>query len=338
MKLLIVRVGALGDVLHALPSVADLHAQQPTWQIDWAIDPRWEALLTGNENPIVTNAHVVPTKEWSAKPFSLSTLRSILKLRKQIRAQRYDLVVDMQGTLRSAIIGRFAAAKKYAGYVDPREPFAARFYKQKIQRRGTHVVEQGAALLSEATGLTLTPRPIMLPRQQWAEDWAEREAVFTRPLAVLGAGGGWAAKHWPTARYGELAKRLKTMGFDVAVNAPRKDDAVANAVVEASGHAARMIVCNVAGLIALLRRTDLFLGGDTGPTHLAAALAVPTVALFGPTDPARNGPWGPGICRVLRDLNAVTSYKHTPEPDPYLTHLPVEDVIDALWAVVSPHT
>jgi heptosyltransferase-1 len=336
MKLLIIRVGALGDVLHALPSVADLKHQHPEIQIDWAIDPRWQALLSGDENPIITNAHIVPTKEWSAKPFSLATLRSILKLRKQIRKENYDIVVDMQGTLRSAVIGRFAGAKKYAGYADPREPLAARLYKQKIHRRGIHVVEQGAALLSEATGLTLTPRPIMLPKQQWAEDWAEREAVFTRPLAVLGPSGGWAAKHWPTARYGELAKRLKTMGFDVAVNAPRKDDAVANAVVEASNHTARIIVCNVAGLIALLRRTDLFLGGDTGPTHLAAALAVPTVALFGPTDPARNGPWGPGICRVLRDPNSVTSYKHTSEPDPYLTRLPVEDVIDALWDLIPP--
>jgi heptosyltransferase-1 len=333
MKLLIVRTGAMGDILHTLPAVADLRTQHPDYQIDWVVDPRWEALLAGDENPIVTHTHIAPTKLWSSKPFSLDTARSILALRKAIRAQHYDLVVDMQGTLRSAIIGRFAASKRYAGYADPREPIAAHLYQQKIPRRGTHIVEMNAALLSEAVGFELTPRPVMLPKQQWAEDWAEREAVFTRPLAVLGPGGGWAAKHWPTARYAELAKRLRAMHFDVAVNAPRQDDALANAVVEASGHAARIVVCNVAGLTALLRRTDLFIGGDSGPTHLAATLAVPTVALFGPTDPARNAPWGPGPKHILRDPASVTSYKRSSEPDPRLTRLPVEDVLHAVEAL-----
>ena len=355
MKILISRVGAMGDILHTLPAVADLHFQKPDWQIDWAVDPRWRSLLVadtsteGNLDPrwepllvagtktIVTRTHTVPTKDWSASPFSLATLRSILALRQQIRRERYDLVVDLQGTLRSAVIGKFAHAKNYFGFADPREAFAARLYQQTAPHLGTHVVDSNAALLSAATGLTVTPRPFALPITRWAEDWAEREAVFARPLAVLGPGGGWAAKHWPTAHYGELARRLKTMGFDVAVNAPRADDPIANAVVEDSGHAARLVVCNVAGLIALLRRTDLFIGGDSGPTHLAASLAIPTVALFGPTDPARNGPWGPGPKRVLRDPGAVTSYKHTATPDPSLARLKIEEVMDAVWGLaVNP--
>jgi heptosyltransferase-1 len=336
MKILITRVGAMGDIIHTLPAVADLHAQRPDWQIDWAIAPHWEPLLVGDTKAIVTRTHIVPTKDWSASPLSIQTLRSILTLRKQIRREHYDLVVDMQGTLRSAVIGRFAHAKNYFGYEDPRESFAKNLYKQTAPRIGTHVVEMNAALLSAATGLTITPRSFALPRTEWAENWAEHEAVFTRPLAVLGPGGGWAAKQWPAARFGELARRLKTMGFDVAINAPRQDDPIANEVVEASNHAARLVVCNVAGLIALLRRTDLFIGGDSGPTHLAASLAIPTVALFGPTDPARNGPWGPGPKRTLRDPAAVTSYKHTDTPDPTLARLPVEDVLDAVWDL-APH-
>jgi len=105
---------------------------------------------------------------------------------------------------------------------------------------------------------------------------------------------------------------------------------VAVSVVEASDGAVRMIVCNVTGLTALLRRTDMFVGGDTGPTHLAAALAVPVVALFGPTDPARNGPWGPGVCKVLRDSAAVTSYKRRAEVDAGLARIAVEDVLEAI--------
>jgi heptosyltransferase-1 len=337
MKLLIVRTGAMGDVLHALPAVADLKHRRPDMQIDWAIDPRWAALLVGDTQPYVTKARIVPTKEWSAAPFSLATMRSVLAVRRQMRAESYDLVVDMQGTLRSAVIGRFAAAKNFCGYADPREKFAARFYKRRLARSGTHVVEMNANLLAAATGEALTPRSLELPIQRWAEEWAAREAVFARPLAVLGAGGGWGAKHWPAGRFGELARRLKTMGFDVAVNAARSDDRIAAEVVEASGHAARMVACNVAGLIALLRRTDLFVGGDSGPTHLAAALAVPTVALFGPTDPERNGPFGPGPHRSLRDPSSTTSYKRISIPDPGLTHLPLEEVLDAIWDMAPFH-
>ena len=338
MKVLIVRVGAMGDVLHALPAVAALRAERPDWVIDWAVDTRWAALLAdGNKRgPIVNAVHLAPTKDWSRKPFSWATLTSVLGLRRKLRKAKYDLVVDMQGTLRSAVIGRMAGAKRFVGYADPREAVAAKFYRTKLVRHGTHVVEQGAALLGEACGLALKARAVVLPRIEWAENWAEQEAVLARPLCVLGAGGGWGAKHWPAARYGELAVRLKRMGFDVVVNAPRKDDVVALAVAEASEGAARMVVCNVAGLVALLRRTDLFVGGDSGPTHLAAALAVPTVALFGPTDPARNGPWGPGVCKVLRDPASVTSYKRVDEVEARLAKLPVEDVVDAIWEILPP--
>jgi heptosyltransferase I len=338
MRVLIVRVGAMGDVLHALPAVAALRAERPDWGIDWVVDTRWAALLADGKKrgPVVNAVHLAPTKDWSRKPLSWATLKSVLGLRKKLRKAKYDLVVDMQGTLRSAVIGRMAGAKRFVGYADPRETVAAKFYKTKIERSGTHVVDQGAALLGKACGVALAPRAVALPRIEWAENWAEQEAVLARPLCVLGAGGGWGAKQWPVARYGELAIRLKRMGFDVVVNAPRKDDTVALAVAEASDGAARMVVCNVAGLVALLRRTDLFVGGDSGPTHLAAALAVPTVALFGPTDPARNGPWGPGICRLLRDPESVTSYKRVAEPEPRLARLPVEDVVDAIWEILPP--
>ncbi len=338
MRVLIVRVGAMGDVLHALPAIAALRTERPDWVIDWVVDTRWAALLADGKKrgPVVNAVHLAPTKDWSRKPLSWATLTSVLGLRKKLRKAKYDLVVDMQGTLRSAVIGRMAGAKRFVGFADPREAVAAKFYKTKLERRGTHVVEQGAALLGEACGLALKARAVGLPRIEWAENWAEQEAVLARPLCVLGAGGGWGAKHWPAARYGELAIRLKRMGFDVVVNAPRRDDVVALAVAEASDGASRMVVCNVAGLVALLRRTDLFVGGDSGPTHLAAALAVPTVALFGPTDPARNGPWGPGVCRILRDPESVTSYKRVDEVEARLAKLPVEDVVDAIWEILPP--
>jgi len=331
MKVLIVRVGAMGDVLHALPAVTALRRAKPDWTIDWVVDPRWAPLLVDAEGrgPVVGRVYLAETKLWSRSPVSIATLRSIGRLRKELRAAKYDVAVDMQGTLRSAVLGGFAKAARFVGYADPREALAARLYKTKVPRQGAHVVQQSAALLAEATGVPLAPAFIEAPREEWSENCAVEEVV-TRPMCVLAAGGGWGAKQWPVERFGELAKMLRGRGFDVVVNAVHKDDAIPLKVVEASDGAARMVVCNLSGLAALLRRTDLVVGGDTGPMHLAAMLGVPVVGLYGPTTPERNGPWGPGVCRVLRHESSVTSHKKVQEIDRGLGRVEVAEVVAAV--------
>ncbi len=337
MKVLIVRVGAMGDVLHALPAVAALRRARPEWTIDWVVDPRWAPLLVDAEGrgAVVRQVHVARTQLWSGAPLSSVTRRSVLALRDLLREERYDLVVDMQGTIRSAVIARMARGKVTAGYADPREAPAAWLYQRRILRQGAHVVEQGAALLGEATGVPLVATSVELPSERSAEAWAETDAVIKRPMCVLAPGGGWVGKQWPAERYGALAKELRAQGFDVVVNSAHEVDPLAAKVMAASGGAARVVVSGIAGLIALLRRADLFVGGDSGPTHLAAALAVPTIAIFGPTDPERNGPWGPGICRMVRDAASVNSYKRTAEVELGLSKLSVATVMEAVKAVSS---
>ena len=335
MKVLIVRVGALGDVLHALPAVAALRRERPEWEIDWVVDPRWAPLLSNSDNeaPIVNRVHLAETKLWTRSPASLATLRSILALRKQLRAEHYDLAVDMQGTLRSAVIGWMSGAKRFAGYGDPRELMAARLYREALTRRGKHVVVQGAALLGDACGMVLAPTKAELPHEGWADEWAA-EFVGRQRLCVLAPGAGWGAKRWPAQRFGELAQRLEALGFEVVVNANRKDDVLAAEVIAASAGTARIAVSNVTGMIALLRRAAVVIGGDSGPVHLAAALGTPVVALFGPTDPARNGPWGAGKRAVLRDGASVTTYKRSAEVDAGLARMSVDDVLRAVSEVV----
>ena len=336
MKLLSVRVGALGDVLHALPAAAALRAVRPDWTIDWVVDPRWAPLLVNSEGlgEIVDRVHLAETRMWSAAPFSWKTMRSVAALRKELRNERYDVVVDMQGTLRSAVIGRFARAREFTGYENPREAAAAHLYRSTRRRIGKHVVEQGAALLGAACSIALQPAPVRLPHEEWADNWAA-ELVGDRKVCLLAASAGWGAKQWPAERYGPLAKELRALGFTPLVNATKKDDAVAMSVVAASGGAAEMAVCNVAGLIALMRRTSLLVGGDSGPTHLAAALGVPLVALYGPTDPARNGPWGPGPMRMVRGAGSVTSHKRVAEIDAGLARISVDEVVNEVKELVG---
>lgn len=335
MKVLIVRVGAMGDVLHALPAVAALRRAHPRWQIDWVVDPRWAPLLVnGNgEGPVVGRVYLAETRLWSRSPVSASTLRSVLGLRGALRSERYDLAVDMQGTLRSGVIGWMAGAGELAGYGDPREELAARLYSRKLGRRGTHVVEQGAALLGEACGTALEPAEVVLPRDEEAEAWAE-ENVRARPLLMLAPGGGWGAKRWPVERFAAVAQAMRPQAGDCVVNAATDADDAARQVAAGSDGAARVLGCSVARLVALMRRTDLFVGGDSGPLHLAAALGVPAVAVFGPTDPARNGPWGPGAKVVLRDAASGTSYKRTSGVDPGMAKITVEQVVAAMKGLI----
>lgn len=328
----------MGDVLHALPAVAALRAMRPDLPIDWVVDPRWAPLLLddGNRSSLISRVHLAETRMWSGSPFSARTVNSVLTLRRALREQEYSHVVDMQGTLRSAVIGSFAGARSFFGFADPRETAARWLYTQRAVRRGTHVVEQGAALLSDALGVALQPALVPLPRQAPAEVWADellqKFEQGTR-VVLLAPTAGWGGKQWPAERFGALATALHARGCAVLVNCARGDDPVAAAVVKASGGAAEAVPCGIAELIALTRRTALVVGGDTGPVHLAAALGTPIVALYGPTDPARNGPWGPGLVRVLRDALSVTSYKRSEATEAGLARLTVPEVLQATLEV-----
>jgi heptosyltransferase-1 len=319
----------MGDVLHALPAVADLRAALPDAIIDWVVARRWSALLEGDSpNPLVDTVHAVHFKQWTESPFSPATLRSLLSFH-HLRHPPYDHVIDMQGTLRSAAIGRLAGGRRLAGYADPREPLAALFYNRKLARTGVHVVDQGAALLTAATGIALQPTSVALPHVAWADDWAT-ELTAGRRIAILAPSAGWPAKQWPAERFAELARSLRGLGLQPLINAPRQDDPLANRILAASDGAAQIAVCNVAGLVALTRQAALVVGGDSGPVHLAAALGVPTIALFGPTNPARNGPWGFGPRVTLRNPASPTTYKRSATPDPGLARIQPDDVLKAL--------
>lgn len=337
MKVLIVRVGAMGDVLHALPAVAALRRARPDWQIDWAVDERWAPLLVNRDGqgPVVNAVHTAPVKAWGNSPLSVKTLGSIRTLTRSLRAGSYELAVDMQGTLRSGVIGYLARAGKLAGYADPRESAAKRLYGIRIGRQGAHVVEQGQALLSEATGvsLELSAADTLLPVDAEAEAWAEKEIGSVR-VCVVSPSAGWGAKQWPAERFGQLAQALAERGLETLVNASRFDDPIAAKVVAASGGAARVVPSSIAEMTSLLRRTAVYVGGDSGPTHLAAALGVPLVGLYGPTDPARNGPWGAGPMRVLRHGSSVTSHKKVAEIDRGLGRIEVDEVLAAVDEVV----
>lgn len=343
-RLLVVRTGAMGDVLHALPAVAAVRAAVPDLEVNWVVDPRWAPLLVdeSGRGPLVSRVFLAETKQWSRRPLSQATLGSILALRRALRDREFDFIVDVQGTLRSAAIARMVRCSAgVTGFADPREVPARWLYRQRIVRRAEHVVEQNAGLFAAALGQELEPALPALPRSEAAERWAEAALGRFgkgRRVALLAPSAGWAAKQWPGAHFAALARALADRGWAVVLNGRGEGDALAAGIAAASGGAAHVLPSSVAELMALVRLCGVVVGGDSGPVHLAAALGRPVVALFGPTDPARNGPWGKGVRRVLRHPASVTSYRRRAEPDPGLARITPTEVFEAVCAAAGEET
>src|SRR5580698_2554623 len=227
LRVLIVRIGAMGDVLHAMPAVAALRELHPEWFIGWALEPAWGDLLEAPRStepgslfevrsarrPMVDVWTHVPTREWKRKPFAPATLFDITALRQEMKRDRYDVCVDMQGTIRSAVVGRMAGTKVFAGAAEPWEEPAAWLYRQKVPLQAKHVVEQGCELLGAAVGETLRPAKVSLPVDPKEEKWCDGLlAGVGERFAVIAPTAGWGAKQWPAERYGEVARQLARAG------------------------------------------------------------------------------------------------------------------------------
>jgi len=341
-NILIVRLGAMGDVIHSLPVAAALRQAYPTAHIGWAIEERWAELLGSKgelespnaagspRRPLVDTVHIVRMKSWLGAPFSRAGWSERRVLKSAMRSQSYTDAIDIQGALKSVWVARASQANQIIGFATPREPAAKYFYRRKIAMRGTHVVEQGVNLVQELAGISGLRTEFSLPRDPEAEAWrdAELERRSIRGYIVIAPGAGWGAKRWPAERYGEVARQLGGWGLQTLVNSGPGEETLARAVVDASDGAAQALSCTLGQLIALARRARLFIGGDTGPIHLAAALGVNVVGIYGPTDPARNGPFGSKAV-VLRDPDSKTSHARHADPEVGLLKISAQDACDA---------
>jgi heptosyltransferase-1 len=344
LRVLIVRTSAMGDVLHALPAVAAMRRLHPDWYIGWVIDPRWRPLLEadGGERaatgeparPIVDRVHPVPTQQWKKRPLTPETARGIVTLGRELRAMKYDLCVDMQGLIRSSLVGRMSGTARYVGRDRPRERPARLLYKTRVPTTAAHVIDQGCELLGAAIGECLTAGKVALPVDAAAEAWVDAFLERTLPrelwcrFAFFAPTAGWGAKQWPRDRYGAVAIALAEAGYATLVNAYRADDPTARELVEKSLGCAVAAPSTMAQMIALERRASLVIGGDTGPVHLAMALGTPVVGLYGPTDPARTGPYG-GHCRVLRHASSVVDHRRHDATEIGLQRIATEEVVEA---------
>ena len=348
-KILIVRLGAMGDILHALPAATSMRAALPDATIGWLVERKWTELLAAKDQtcgPVVNVIHEVDTQRWRKQTLSAGTHAEISSSFRAIRAMHYDVVLDFQGSIKSAAFSALSGGRLRAGYVNPREPLARFFYSQRFPRLGDHVIEQNHGLAVQAlkkyldehqakSNLLAPELPHDPAAAAWAQDEIQRLGIAS--FVIINPGAGWGAKQWPPERFGEVARALAVHGLKTLVNAAKGEESLAAPVIQASGGNAFELRCTISQLIALTRRARLFIGGDTGPLHLAAAIGIPVVGLFGPTDPARTGPFGTKAI-ALRHPESKTTFSHHSNTEPGLLKIQADEVISAArWLLGKAH-
>ena len=338
-----VRLGAMGDILHALPGVTALRLAHPAWEIGWVVEPRWRSLLAAPGAqvrspgmPVVDRVHFAPTRDWAIHPIHPKTAVAIGSLRKELLAGGYEAVLDLQGSIRSAAIARMAKIRRVIGEADPREKPARWLFTERVATRGAHVIEQDIELAAAVAGDDLAFTHARLPVDPAAEAWCDDllASSGTRPVALINPGAGWGAKRWPVERYARVARGLMERGFRILVNVGPSEEPMADVIVKESSGAAIPLATSLDQLIAVSRRIALCIAGDTGPLHLACALGKPVVGIYGPTDPSRNGPFGTRF-RVLRSPDSRRDHSRREEPEAGLLSITPEDVLQAAAELVN---
>ena len=285
VHILIVRLSALGDIVHAIPAAAALRRAYPDAHIDWLLDARHRALAD-----LVTVIDRVITIERSSPSAWMHVLGTL-------RRQRYDVALDFQGLLKSAVLARGSGATRVAGFAlgHLRERMARPFYTITVEGEGGHAIAKNLRLLQT---LGIDDSRIEFPIGAVDSPALETLTAMVNdgPFAVINPGAAWPNKRWPAERYGSLATSIRNrVGLTPVVLWGPGEESLAQAVVAASaGTAVLAPPTTIRDIVAVARAADLFIAGDTGPLHIAMAVGTPTVSLFGPTNPARNGPFAPG--------------------------------------------
>jgi len=306
MRLLIVRLSAMGDVVHALPLAASARAAGAT--VGWVVERVFAGLLDGNPN--LESVVVADTKAWRRRPFSPSTWRGVAATRAGLRAFAPDLALDVQGLWKSAVVAR-AAGAPVVGFSSAarREPSSATLCGVPVTPSddARHVVDRNLALLAPA-GIPVAARA---PDARYLLEKPSPEAdafvaALPRPFAVFHPGAGRPEKAWGEERFAALAAALRERrGFAPVVSWGPGDEARAERLAALVPGAVRAPRLDIRGLAVLCAAARLFAAGDTGPLHLADALGVATLALFGPTDARRNGPYRDRR-GIVADMRAAT--------------------------------
>jgi len=321
-RFLVVRLGSLGDVVHALPAVAALRDTFPSARIDWLIERKWLPLLASNPS------FVTPVPLDRRFSGTLSAIRAL-------RQNAYTCVIDFQGLYKSALFAFLSGAPRRIGFdrASAREGGAALFYTQHVSPSAPHIIDQFLSVAAAAGARSGPARfPLVIPEPAQSEIARRLAGQGITEYLVVSPGGGWRSKCWPPERYGELCRTLeRDRGLRAIINFGPDEEALAEAVCRAAGPASPVrLETDLPQLMALLSCARLVVAADTGPLHLAVALGTPVVALFGPTTPRRNGPYSPADVVVQNAALSENTHSRGREFAASMLSITVEQVLAAV--------
>jgi lipopolysaccharide heptosyltransferase I len=368
-RVLIVRLGSMGDIIHTLPAVATLRRTFPSATIGWAVERRWAALLSSvkalagprsPEKPLVDKVHTVDTFAWRSALFSGETWREVHEALGQLRDGRYDIAIDFQGAWKSAILAQLSRVPRRIGFMQPREKPATLFYTRQVAARGRHIVEQNISLAEEATRVpgsetraTQRPAPqgeifFPLPHDPGTERAIEQQlhAHGLHSFALVNPGAGWGAKCWPAERYAEVVRALAVHGLRALVNFGPGEEQLARDVEQAANVVAPPL--SGQGLPRQGGNFPVALAMSATVAELIALCRRARICIGGDTGPvhlaaavgapvvALYGPTDPARSRpynnraiVLRSERSRTTTSHLKDPEAGLLEITAAEVIAA---------
>ena len=348
-QILIVKLSSIGDVVHALPVLRTIRHNLPNSYIAWIVEDKAREMLEGNKD--VDRIITINTKKWR-KGMSLrggaeaipAIFRELLNIINTLRKERFDTAIDLQGLIKSGVISYLSRAKTRIGFDSGncRESLNILFTNKKVspEKEDSHVVDKNLSLLKPfgfkeiKRDFFISPSP---KDDKYVNDFLLKSRINGKPIIAVNLGAGWKTKEWGIKNYAGLCDRIVSeIGANIILTWGPGEENMVKGIMDLMAYKPFVAPpTTLKQLVALLRRCELFIGGDTGPLHIAAALKIPTVAIYGPSDPLRNGPYGDNHFIIHKKIECSGCYKRSCDTIECMKIISIDDVFSAVTKQLS---
>ncbi len=331
-KILIVKLSSLGDIVHTLPSFKAIRDNFSESKIYWVVERNGAEILKALEG--LDEIIIFDTLNWRKKPFSNTTLKEFKESIEKIRRD-FDLAIDFQGTLKSSFITFISNAKEKIGFGkgNLKEPISSIFYTKRAETipENIHIILKNMKLL-EVIGIKKNLPEF--PELNIKVDLPEDLKFDSKRLVILNGGGGWETKIWVKGRWRELALKIKEMGFEPLFLWGNENERK-RMEEESRGDIPLAPFLNIPQLVKIVSLSRLLVSGDTFPLHIADALGIPVVGIYGPSNPLRNGPISKNSKVVFNELSCSFCYKRKCKNVKCMESIDVESVLEKVKEILK---
>lgn len=342
-KILIIKPSAFGDIIHAFPLLDRLKSAYPDIFIGWVVNREYADLL--ENNPLVNRVYFFDRKRWGRKRNIPKTVFEFLKLAKVIKREKYDVVIDLQGLLRSGLVAFFSAARYRIGLSDARE--GSRYcynHVVPVHDRKRHAIDR-YLIVGDYLALGNSESSVRFPIH-WSDTVEHRISQLLKKDGIkqadlkiaINPNARWKTKCWEPEKCAQLADILMDSlnAKVVFVGSPADTDSVENIVARMKNKPVSMAgKTSVLDLACLLKNMDLLITSDSGPMHMAVAVGIPVIALFGPTDPEKTGPYGDSNMVIHKNSSCEPCFKRACENIYCMKSISVEEVVECVHHTIS---